>query len=301
MCRIGPLSLVLCPLSLLVLSFVQGQKTRDKGQEVNTFSIVAYDPEKKEWGVAVASKYLAVGSAVPFAKAEVGAVATQASVNVSYGPRGLEMLAEGKSAEEVLKALIDDDKGKESRQLGIVDAKGDVAAFTGSKCITWAGHKSGQNYTCQGNLLAGEEVINKMAEAFEKAEGPLAWRLMAALEAGDQAGGDKRGKQSAAILIVRKGFGPNRIGDRMIDLRVDDHKDPIPELARILALRLGRRPAASQKDQGPRTKDQVMGAAARRSDEMVYCPAQPISSDALRSDERHLVLSPCSFRAADLI
>jgi len=208
--------------------------------EVNTFSIVAYDPDEKEWGVAVASKYLAVGSAVPFAKAGVGAVATQARVNVTYGPRGLELLAAGKSAEEALKELTDADKGKETRQLGLLDAKGEAAAFTGKKCGTWAGHKTGKHYTCQGNLLKGEEVVTKMAEAFEKAKGPLAWRMMEALEAGDQAGGDKRGKQSAAILVVHEGRGPNGLSDRYVDLRVDDHKDPVPELARILALRVRR-------------------------------------------------------------
>jgi uncharacterized Ntn-hydrolase superfamily protein len=247
--RLGPLFVLLCPFFLL-LSSVKGQQAKEQGQhvvEVNTFSIVAFDPEKKQWGVAVASKYLAVGSAVPFAKAGVGAIATQAFVNVSYGTRGLELLAAGKSAEEVLKELTDADKGKESRQVGIIDGKGEVATFTGKKCNSWAGHKAGKNYTCQGNLLTGEEVITKMAEAFEKSEGPLAWRMMAALEAGDQAGGDKRGKQSAAILVVREGFGPNRQGDRMIDLRVDDHKDPIPELARILQLRLGRPTKASDK------------------------------------------------------
>jgi uncharacterized Ntn-hydrolase superfamily protein len=250
MARLGPWSLVLCPLSFLVLGFVQGQGTRDKGQEVNTFSIVAHDPEKKEWGIAVASKYLAVGSAVPFAKAGVGAVATQAFVNVTYGSRGLELLAEGKTAGEVIKELTEADKSKESRQVGIIDGKGNVASFTGKKCNAWAGHKAGKHYTCQGNILAGEEVITKMAEAFEKAEGPLAWRMMAALEAGDEAGGDKRGKQSAAILVVRERGGPNGFSDRLIDLRVDDHKDPIPELARILALRLGRRPEArSQKSE----------------------------------------------------
>jgi uncharacterized Ntn-hydrolase superfamily protein len=255
MARLGPWSLVLCLLSFLALGFVQGQGTKGQGQEVNTFSIVAHDPEKKEWGIAVASKYLAVGSAVPFAKAGVGAVATQAFVNVSYGPRGLELLAEGKTAEEVIKELTEADKSKEFRQVGIIDGKGNVASFTGKKCNTWAGHKVGKNYTCQGNILAGEEVITKMAEALEKAEGPLAWRMMAALEAGDAAGGDKRGKQSAAILVVRAGFGPNRFGDRMIDLRVDDHKEPIPELARILALRLGRRPTSeSTKDKGQSTK-----------------------------------------------
>ena len=205
---------------------------------VNTFSIVAYDPDQKEWGVAVASRYLAVGSAVPFAKANVGAIATQASVNVSYGPKGLKLLEEGKTAEEALKAMLDADPGKENRQLAIVDAKGNIAAFTGSKCFAWAGSKSGKNFTCQGNILAGEEVVNKMAEAFENTKGPLAWRLMATLEAAEKAGGDKRGKQSAAILVVRDKAGPNGFDDRYVDLRVDDHEKPIPELARILAKRV---------------------------------------------------------------
>ncbi len=205
---------------------------------VATFSIVAYDPERKEWGVAVASKYLAVGSVVPWAKAGTGAVATQSLVNITYGSRGLELLAEGKPAEEVVKLLTDEDKGKESRQLGIVDGKGHAANFTGSMCSAWAGGKIGTNYTCQGNLLAGEAVVKDMAKAFEEKKGPLAWRMMAALEAGEAAGGDKRGKQSAAILVVRERSGPDRRGDRYLDFRVDDHEDPIKELARILALRL---------------------------------------------------------------
>ncbi len=212
--------------------------------EVNTFSIVAFDPERKEWGVAVASKYLAVGNAVPFAKANVGAVATQALVNVAHGPNGLELLAKGMSAEETLKALSESDKGIERRQLGLVDAKGKAVAFTGKGCTAYAGHKTGEHYACQGNILAGEAVINDMAKAFEESKGSLAWRMMAALEAADKAGGDKRGKQSAAILVVRDKAGPNGVGDRYIDLRVDDHKEPIPELAHILSLRI-RKPAAA--------------------------------------------------------
>ena len=206
----------------------------------NTFSIVAYDPEKKEWGVAVASKYLAVGSAVPFAKAGVGAVATQSFVNVELGPRGLELLGQGKSAEEALKLLLEEDKGKDSRQLGLIDAKGKPATFSGPKCMAWAGGKTGENYTCQGNILTGEEVVNDMAKTFEETKDPLAWRLMAALEAGEKAGGDKRGKQSAAILVVREKGGPNGFGDRAIDLRVDDHERPVQELERILAKRLAK-------------------------------------------------------------
>jgi len=205
---------------------------------VNTFSIVAYDPAAKEWGVAVASKYLAVGAAVPFGKAGVGAVATQSASNYSYGPRGLELLGQGKSAEEVVKMLTDEDAGRDYRQLGIVDAKGKVANFTGKGCNAWAGAKTGKHYSCQGNLLTGEKVVEEMAKAFETAEGPLAWRLMASLEAGEKAGGDKRGKQSAAILVVRE--APPSRGDRYIDFRVDDHKEPVTELARILALRMRR-------------------------------------------------------------
>jgi uncharacterized Ntn-hydrolase superfamily protein len=207
-----------------------------------TFSIAAYDPEKKEWGIAVASKYLAVGSAVPWARAGVGAVATQSFVNTTYGSRGLELLAEGKSAEDVLKTLLEADKDGDVRQVGIVDASGATAQHTGKKCIAWAGHKSGKNYAVQGNLLAGEEVVDKMARSFEGSEGPLAWRLMAALEAGEEAGGDKRGKQSAAILVVRDKGGANGFNDRAIDLRVDDHEKPVQELTRILALKV-RKPA----------------------------------------------------------
>ncbi len=203
--------------------------------EVNTFSIVAHDPERKEWGVAVASKYLAVGAVVPWAKAGVGAIATQSYVNVTYGSRGLELLAEGKSAKEVLELLTDADKGKELRQVGVVDARGNVANFTGKKCVAWAGGKTGKHYTCQGNLLTDEGVVAAMAKAFEESKGPLAWKLMNALEAGEKAGGDKRGKQSAAILVVREGGGPNGLGDRMVDFRVDDHENPVQELARILA------------------------------------------------------------------
>jgi uncharacterized Ntn-hydrolase superfamily protein len=208
--------------------------------EVNTFSIVAYDPERKEWGIGVASKFLAVGSVVPWAKAGAGAVATQAFANTSYGPKGLELLAQGKSADEVIKLLTEADEGRDSRQIGIVDAKGNGATYTGPKCQTWAGGKAGKNYACQGNILAGEAVVNDMAKAFEDSKGPLAWRIITALEAADKAGGDKRGKQSAAILVVRERAGYARFNDRYLDFRVDDHEKPIEELARILALQVRR-------------------------------------------------------------
>jgi uncharacterized Ntn-hydrolase superfamily protein len=205
-----------------------------------TFSIVAHDPDRQEWGVGVASRVLAVGAVVPWAQAGVGAIATQSFANVTYGPRGLELLAQGKTAPETLHALTDSDARKASRQVGVIDAKGNVASFTGEKCFPWAGARLGPAYTCQGNLLAGEEVVAAMADAFEGAIGPLAWRLMEALEAGDKAGGDKRGKQSAAILVVRDRAGYGGQNDRLIDLRVDDHSQPVQELARILALRLRR-------------------------------------------------------------
>jgi uncharacterized Ntn-hydrolase superfamily protein len=207
---------------------------------VNTFSIVAYDPDRQEWGVAVASKFLAVGAVVPWAKAGVGAIATQSHANTSYGLKGLELLGQGKSAEEVIKLLTEEDEGKDVRQVGIIDAKGNAATFTGAKCTEWAGGKTGKYYACQGNILAGEGVVNDMAKAFEEAKGPLAWRLMAALEAAEKAGGDKRGKQSAAILVVRDKAGYGGFNDRLIDFRVDDHANPVEELARILALRLPR-------------------------------------------------------------
>jgi uncharacterized Ntn-hydrolase superfamily protein len=233
------LGAVACALvSLAAIRFLPATVPPPAEMEVNTFSIVAYDPDKQEWGCAVASKVIGVGAVVPWAKVGVGAVATQAAANIQHGPNGLNLLAKGMSAEEVLKALMDSDKDIERRQLGVIDAKGNVASFTGTKCQSWAGHKTGKNYACQGNLLAGQAVIDDMAKAFEEAKGPLSWRLMAALEEADKAGGDKRGKQSAAIVVVREkgAYG----GDRIVDLRVDEHKEPIPELARILAMRVKR-------------------------------------------------------------
>lgn len=213
---------------------------RSSELRANTFSIVAFEPEGKSWGVATASRVLAVGAAVPYAKANTGAIASQSLVNVTYGPRGLELLAAGKSAEDVLKAITETDKGKEHRQVAIVDAEGGVAHFTGKDCSRWAGAKAGKHFVCLGNLLTGEAVVDDMAKAFEEAKGPFAWRLMAALEAGEKAGGDKRGKQSAAILVVRDRGGPNGFGDRTVDLRVDDHEQPVKELGRILNKQVSR-------------------------------------------------------------
>jgi uncharacterized Ntn-hydrolase superfamily protein len=207
---------------------------------VNTFSIVAYDPETGDLGVAVESKFFSVGSVVPWAKAKVGAIATQSYANVAYGADGLELLASGKSARETLKQLTDADKGRDRRQAGIVDARGNVASFTGTNCNAWAGHYEGSNFCVQGNLLTGEEVVKAMTAAFEKARGEkdteLADWLMAALQAGQDAGGDKRGQQSAALLVVREKGGFGGANDRYIDLRVEDHAEPIKELARLLEM-----------------------------------------------------------------
>ena len=203
---------------------------------VATFSIVAYDSENQEWGIAVQSKFLAVGSLVPWAKAGVGAIATQSFANTTYGPKGLRILADGKSAQETLDQLIASDPYRERRQVGIVDANGDAATFTGNECFKWAGGKNGQHYVVQGNILASEQVVEEMAKAFENTSGDLGTRLIAALSAGQNAGGDKRGRQSAALLIVRENAGYGGYNDRYRDLRVDDHVEPIEELKRIYDL-----------------------------------------------------------------
>lgn len=202
--------------------------------ELSTFSIVAYDPENGDLGVGVQSKYFSVGPVVPWAEAGVGAIATQAWANVSYGPEGLNLLKEGLAVEDVIRILTEVDEEHERRQLGVVDARGNSSSFTGSECTPWAGSRQGRNYAVQGNILEGEEVVVAMAEAFELADGELAQRLVASLEAGQEAGGDARGRQSAALLVVRAGKGVFGFGDRYIDLRVEDHRTPIKELMRLL-------------------------------------------------------------------
>jgi uncharacterized Ntn-hydrolase superfamily protein len=201
-----------------------------------TFSIVAYDAATQSWGVAVASKFLAVGAVVPFAQAGAGAMATQALANLRYGPDGLAMLGAGRSATEVAQVLTDADDGRDERQLGIVDAQGNTATYTGRKCMDWAGGVTGPGYAAQGNILAGAAVVQAMAVAYERASGEFARRLLAALKAGDDAGGDRRGKQAAALLIVHAGGGYGGGSDRWLDLRADDHPDPVAELARLLTL-----------------------------------------------------------------
>ena len=203
---------------------------------VATFSIVARDAQTGELGIAVQSRFLGVGSVVPWAKAKVGAIATQSFANTTFGPKGLAMLEAGKSPGEVMEAFKSDDGEMAVRQVGIVDAQGRAASFTGDKCLPWCGGRTGKGYAVQGNILAGEAVVEGMAKAFEATEGDLAGRLVSALEAGQAAGGDKRGMQSAALLIVREGWGYGGFNDRFRDLRVDDHSEPIAELRRLLVL-----------------------------------------------------------------
>ena len=201
-----------------------------------TFSIVARDPQAGELGIAVQSKFLAVGAVVPWAMANVGAIATQAWANTSYGPQGLELLARGLSATETLARLTEADGGRADRQVGIVAMKGEPTTYTGEQCYPWAGGHVGEHYSCQGNILVGEDTVLAMGRTFEQTTGLLCDRLVAALAAGQAAGGDSRGQQSAALLIVRAGGGYSGFNDRFIDLRVDDHPHPIDELQRLLQL-----------------------------------------------------------------
>src|ERR1041384_4547811 len=195
---------------------------------VSTFSIVAIDPQTGEMGVAVASRYFSVGSVVPWAMADVGAVATQANVNVGYGQQALDLLRQGLTAQEVLKKILADDKfeGKDGRQVAIVDAKGNVAAYPGPNAPKWAGDRQGKTWSAQGNILAGPQVPEAMGRAFESTPGELAEKLYAALKAGDEAGGDVRGHQSASMLVVRKQGGRNLNNDRYIYINVDDSPQP---------------------------------------------------------------------------
>lgn len=203
-----------------------------------TFSIVARSTDGESWGVAVASKFLAVGAVVPAAVARVGAIATQADANVAYKGLALSHLDDGATASVALLRLLEEDEGRDERQIGIVDGEGGAATHTGHGCLDWAGGVAGDGYAIQGNILAGEIVVAAMQDAFEATDDdePLARRLLAALAAGDDAGGDKRGRQSAALLIVREGAGYGGRDDVAADLRVDDHPDPVTELSRLLDL-----------------------------------------------------------------
>ena len=204
---------------------------------ISTYSIAACDLEAGEWGVAVQSKFLAVGSAVPAAEPRVGAIATQAWANLAYRPGGLALLREGYAADDVVRALVGADEGREHRQLGVVDAMGRAATYTGSECLEWAGGTTGPGYAAQGNILVSAATVEALATTFEaSARQPLAERLLACLAAAEAAGGDRRGRQSAALLVVRKDGGYGGTSDVAADLRVDDHPQPVEELERIYRL-----------------------------------------------------------------
>ena len=223
-------------LAVLLLAGCASAPRAEALPVVATFSIVAYDPETRELGIAVQSRFIAVGAVVPWAKAGVGAVATQSFANTTFGPKGLELLAKGDKPDDVLVKLLEADEGREARQVGLVDARGRSATFTGQKCLEWAGGVAEENFCCQGNILKGEDVVTGMAKAFKESKGDLGDRLIAALQGGQEAGGDRRGMQSAALLIVREGWGYAGHNDRYRDLRVDDHAEPIRELKRVYDL-----------------------------------------------------------------
>jgi uncharacterized Ntn-hydrolase superfamily protein len=227
-----------------------------------TFSIVACDLEENAWGVAVASKFPAVGAVVPWVQADAGAVATQSFANTSYGPRGLALMGTGLSAQETLQRLLEDDPDQELRQVGLVDAKGGSATFSGSGCFAWAGGVSGHGYAIQGNILANDRVVPAMETAFLETKGRLPARLYAALLAGDRAGGDKRGRQSAAIYVAKPKAGYGGFVDRWLDYRVDDHEDPVSRLGELLEMHelyFGKSPESDRVKINDNVRVQVTG------------------------------------------
>ena len=203
---------------------------------IATYSIVACDLEAQQWGVSVQSKFLSVGSVVPWAEPHVGAVATQAYANPRYGPNGLQLLREGLSAQDVVERLTAEDEGRDHRQLGIVDGEGNAATYTGRECMDWAGGRTGTNYAAQGNILVSAETVDALAETFESSTGSLASRLIDCLAAAQAAGGDSRGQQSSALLVVQRDGGYAGMSDVVVELRVEDHERPIEELRRIYTL-----------------------------------------------------------------
>lgn len=244
---------------------------------ISTYSLVACDLEAREWGVAVQSKFLAVGAAVPAAEAEVGAVATQAWANLSYREDGLALLREGIGAEETVRRLVEADDGREHRQLAVVDARGDAATYTGSACLGWAGGRRAPSYAAQGNILVSEATVAALGESFEASAGrPLAERLLTALAAAQAAGGDRRGQQSAALLVVRRGGGYGGTSDVAVDLRVDDHPEPVDELARLHGLHdllFGSTP----EEEWLEVDDQLAAELRRRLGELGY-PADDLAA-----------------------
>jgi uncharacterized Ntn-hydrolase superfamily protein len=237
---------------------------------VATFSIVAYDPDTGAMGCAVQSRYFAVGAVVCWGEAEVGVVATQANVNVGYGPKGIDLLRQGLSAQQVVDRLLAEDTfpGKEGRQLAVVDARGGIAVHTGPSANSWAGHQKGSTYSAQGNILAGEPVVTSMASAFEGTKASFAERLVSALQAGQAAGGDSRGQQSAAMLVVQKGAGRNTNNDVAVRLHVDDHQRPIDELERLLNIQLAIGALGESRRRATEKKMDEALASARRAVEL---------------------------------
>jgi uncharacterized Ntn-hydrolase superfamily protein len=234
---------------------------------VATYSIAACDLEAKQWGVAVQSKFLAVGALCPFAEPEVGAVATQSYVNPRYGPDGLALLRQGLSAEEAVERLTAADHGRAQRQLGIVDGQGRSATYTGGECFDWAGGRTGDCYAAQGNILVSGETVDGLADTFERTAGkPLAVRLMDCLDAAQAAGGDKRGQQSASLLVVQKDGGYAGLSDTIVDLRVDDHERPLEELRRLFGIHeelFGTTPARDWVDVDPELGQELSDRLAR--------------------------------------
>jgi uncharacterized Ntn-hydrolase superfamily protein len=234
---------------------------------VATYSIAACDLDARQWGVAVQSKFLAVGSLCSFAEPEVGAVATQSYVNPRYGPDGLALLRQGLSAEEAVERLTAADDGRAQRQLGIVDGQGRSATYTGSECFDWAGGRTGNCYAAQGNILVSAETVDGLADTFERTAGkPLAVRLADCLEAAQAAGGDKRGQQSASLLVVQKDGGYAGLSDTIVDLRVDDHERPLEELSRLFGIHeelFGTTPARDWVDVDPELAQELADRLAR--------------------------------------
>lgn len=261
-----------------------------RAHNVSTFSIVARDPATGQMGIAVASRYFSVGSVVPWAMADVGAVATQANVNVGYGPKAIDLLRQGLSADEVAKRLLAEDTfpGKDGRQFAIVDSKGGVVTYTGPNAPNWAGGQKGPNWAAQGNILVGPQVPEAMGKAFESTQGELAEKMFAALSAGNAAGGDKRGRQSASMLIVCHECGRNTNNDRYLYINVDDNPDPFKELRRLLDLAL----AYNYGDHAAKMLAQKKLPQARQSAQTAvkYAPSSP---------DAHMSLGMLDYLAGD--
>jgi uncharacterized Ntn-hydrolase superfamily protein len=251
-------------------------------QQLSTFSIVACDLKAQAWGIAVASKFPAVGAIVPWAKAKIGAVATQALANTTFGPRGLELMASGFSAEDTVSKLLAHDGDRERRQVGVVDRKGKSASYTGKACAEWAGGLAGPGYAIQGNIPAGAEVIHRMEHAFLDAKGELPERLFAAISAGAHAGGNRRGRQSAALIVVKPKAGYGGYNDRWIDYRVDDHLNPVARLGELLQLH------HLYFDKGPKSKRiKLEGRIAKEVQKIMkslgyYTPTNGVYDEATR-------------------